>query len=84
MKKIKPKQPASPITGTRIPSPDPAPKSAPTPETAEQRQARVEAANKAIKGVCEQYHCSFHVPHLDISSGKIMPVITVIALDLPA
>lgn len=57
----------------------PAPK-----ETDEQKQARVDGANKALKALCEQYHVAFHVPHLDISSGKIWPVIKLMALDLPS
>ena len=52
-------------------------------ETNEQKQARVEAANKALKALCEQYHVAFHVPTLDISSGKIWPTIQLLALDLP-
>lgn len=57
--------------------------SVPTKETDEQKQARVDAANKAIQDVCAQYHVGFHVPTLDISSGKIWPEIKLMALDLP-
>lgn len=52
-------------------------------ETDEQKQARVDGANKALQALCEQYHVAFHVPQLDISSGKIWPIIKLMALDLP-
>lgn len=52
-------------------------------ETEEQKQARVDAANKALKALCEKFHVVFHVPTLDISSGKIWPRIKLLAVDLP-
>jgi hypothetical protein len=61
----------------------PTPKPQPEKETDEQKQARVDGANKALQALCSQYHVAFHVPHLDISSGKIWPVIKLMALDLP-
>ena len=72
-----PRTPAPPSTPRPVPTPQP------IKETNEQKQSRVEAANKALKALCDQYHVSFHVPSLDISSGKIWPVIQLIALDLP-
>jgi len=55
----------------------------PSIETDEQKQARVDGANKALQALCEQYHVAFHVPQLDISSGKIWPIIKLMAQDLP-
>lgn len=68
-----------------VATPPPAPAEAmPLPkETDEQKQARVDGASEALKALCDQYHVAFHVPQLDISSGKIWPIIKVIALDLP-
>jgi hypothetical protein len=70
-----------------VPSPKQGPKpQTPTPplkETDEGKQARVDKANAAIQALCAQYHVAFHVPNLDISSGKIWPVIKLMALDLP-
>ncbi len=67
-----PTAPANPIT-PRVPQ----------KETDEQKQARVDGANKALQALCASYHVAFHVPSLDISSGKIWPVIKLMALDLP-
>ena len=65
------------------PPPETERKPDPIKETDEQKNARVEQANKAIQAVCKQYHVAFHVPTLDISSGKLWPVIKLLALDLP-
>jgi hypothetical protein len=61
----------------------PAPASPLAPETAEQKEARIAAANKAIQEVCKRFGVAFHVPSLDISSGKIWPVISLLATDKP-
>lgn len=76
-----PALPGAPIRPVNFPTT--ALKPQPEKETEEQKQARVAGANKALKALCEQYHVAFHVPQLDISSGKIWPIIQLMALDLP-
>jgi hypothetical protein len=75
-------QPSAPVQPpTDAVKPTPLPR---TVETPEQRQARQTGAIKAINDICKSYHVSLHVAKLDISSGRIWPEISIMALDLPS
>ena len=73
--KPKPKKstPATPSKVTLEPPP-----TGPHPPV-DDREIRREACHKAVEEACQKYNCILCVTSLNIQTGKIMPVIQVIA-----
>ncbi len=49
-------------------------------ETDEQKQKRLDDAQKALNALLKEYRVALNVAKLDISSGKIWPQIDLVAL----
>ncbi len=52
-------------------------------EAAEERKARVDRANQAIREILTAEHCVLTVPKLDISTGRVFAEIVLLAQALP-